>query len=93
MSDSFDRKLQLDERLALRGHLLACSACPKLQHQLRVVVQASRRRSNEPDVVDDETGASGSSEMTRDQHLSDDAKDRIKALLSEPGRMIDDQQQ
>jgi hypothetical protein len=38
-----DRDLPLAERLALRLHLAACDACPRLEHQLRVMREALGR--------------------------------------------------
>lgn len=38
-----DRALPLTERLALRLHLAACDACPRFEHQLRVMRQAFGR--------------------------------------------------
>lgn len=41
MSDSMDRRLLLHERLALRGHLIACRVCPILAKQLHLIRRAS----------------------------------------------------
>lgn len=81
MSDSFDRKLRLDERCALRGHLLACPVCPKLRKQLRLVVQASRHRDGgdmqQHVIAEISTDAATSSTM----HLSEASKKRIKESI------------
>ncbi|WP_052329541.1 hypothetical protein [Rhodopirellula sp. SWK7] len=44
MSDSLDRKLLWHERLALRGHLIACRVCPTLKTQLETIARTSRRK-------------------------------------------------
>jgi hypothetical protein len=38
-----DRALPMVERVALRLHLAACSACPRFEHQLAVMRQALKR--------------------------------------------------
>lgn len=38
-----DRPLPVVERLALRLHLAACTACPKFEHQMRVMRDAMKR--------------------------------------------------
>jgi hypothetical protein len=38
-----DRSLPITERLALRLHLAACDACPRFEHQLRVMRKAFGR--------------------------------------------------
>jgi anti-sigma factor RsiW len=38
-----DRALPVSERLALRLHLAACDACPRFEHQLRVMREAFGR--------------------------------------------------
>lgn len=43
MSDSLDRPLLWHERLALRGHLLACRVCPLVMKQMKTIAQATRR--------------------------------------------------
>ena len=38
-----DRALPLAEQLALRLHLAACDACPRFEHQLRLMREAFGR--------------------------------------------------
>lgn len=38
-----DRQLALGERLAVRVHMLACRACPRFEHQVRLMREATRR--------------------------------------------------
>lgn len=42
MSDSLDRDLRWDERLALRGHLIACRVCPILKKQIEAISRVAR---------------------------------------------------
>ena len=44
-----DRSLPMVERIALRLHLAACSACPKFEHQLVVMREALRRWRTDTD--------------------------------------------
>ena len=47
-----DRALPIVERVALRLHLAACSACPRFEHQLAVMRRALRRwRENSDDLA------------------------------------------
>ncbi|MGB7327797.1 MAG: hypothetical protein WBD31_23165 [Rubripirellula sp.] len=45
MSESLDRRLRLHERVALRGHLVACRSCPMLKRQLGLIRRISGRNS------------------------------------------------
>lgn len=65
MSDSLDRRLTWDEWLALKGHFLACSVCPKLLRQIKLIKNATHH-----DHVD-----------VSHIELSADAKERMKQAL------------
>jgi hypothetical protein len=43
VSESYDRRLRLTERLGLRVHLLICEACAHFAAQARFLRRASRR--------------------------------------------------
>lgn len=43
ISAELDRSLPWTERLALRGHLLICKACPNFRRQVRLMDQAMVR--------------------------------------------------
>ncbi len=45
VSDGYDRKLSRSERIALRAHLLVCTACRKLRRQLELVHLAAQADS------------------------------------------------
>lgn len=65
MSDSLDRRLTWDEWLALKGHFLACSVCPKFLRQIKLIQDATHHEH--ADVSHAE--------------LSSDAKERMKQAL------------
>jgi hypothetical protein len=44
-----DRDLPMVERVALRLHLAACSACPRFEHQLAVMREALKRWRTDAD--------------------------------------------
>lgn len=54
-SQRLDERLPLPERLALRGHLLTCGACRRLDRQLRILRDANRLRvAGDPAAPDDD---------------------------------------
>lgn len=70
LSDAEDRKLHLDERLALKLHLLICALCRRYRAQLRLLKELIALRPPT---------------MTRSGQtaLSDAAKSRIRAKVVE----------
>ncbi|MEM6469037.1 MAG: hypothetical protein AAF802_05660 [Planctomycetota bacterium] len=85
MSDSHDRKLLLTERLALRGHLLVCSVCPKLHSRLNLVVNAGRRRrGGEPidQAAREIVQISPTPPPPSEVRMSDEMKTRLKQRLA-----------
>ncbi len=51
MSQAYDRKLGLLERLGLKAHLLICDACRKVKHQLDLLHRFSRKVAAEPEAL------------------------------------------
>ena len=51
MSQSYDRKLGLLERLGLKVHLLICDTCRKVYRQLDFLHRFSRKVAAEPEEV------------------------------------------
>ncbi len=49
VSDSFDRKLAIHERIALRGHWIACRTCPLFRRQLEFVRRALQQSAQVSD--------------------------------------------
>ncbi|MEM9364573.1 MAG: zf-HC2 domain-containing protein [Planctomycetota bacterium] len=76
MSDSMDRKLSLAERLALRGHFLACKSCPPALREMHLVRKATRALSPAP--ADASVQAA---ESVPEHHLSETARQRIRQSL------------
>ena len=69
VSESFDRKLSLRERMAMRMHLAMCSLCRTYQHQvvqLRALLQGAAQ-----------------SDAPVEKPLSEEARERIKQSLKE----------
>jgi predicted anti-sigma-YlaC factor YlaD len=71
-SRELDEPLSRLERLALRGHLLACASCRRFRDQIRLIRRASRLGDRAP---------AGSS--TADDALSDEARRRIARAIDE----------
>lgn len=71
ISDSFDRKLLFYERLALRGHYLACKSCPFFRKQMEFVRRAMRHGVSQRH-KESQTDLDAS-----ESRLSDEAKQRI----------------
>jgi hypothetical protein len=69
MSQALDEPLGLAERIALRGHLLACRSCRRFRDQLNLLRDALREIASEP-VLATET-------------LSADARHRIALALAD----------
>lgn len=74
-SESMDRKLQMHERLAIRGHHLVCWSCRQFEKQLwfmRKVFEASSQRElaslDDGPKLDDEV-----KQRLKRLHLSDDS--------------------
>ena len=74
-SRELDEPLSRLERLALRGHLLACASCRRFRDQIRLIRTASRRR--------DRVRARSDS---ADDSLSDEARRRIARSIDEARR-------
>ncbi len=70
-SESLDRDLNLLERLALRSHVLYCSACRRYLRQIRLLRDAMRHLLTQVE----------SGEPFPDTTLPDDARERIKQAL------------
>jgi hypothetical protein len=70
-SESLDRELGLMERVALRTHLLYCTACRRYRRQLERMRGALRKLAD-----DLEAGA-----PSLGPRLPDDARERIKRAL------------
>ena len=70
-SESLDRELGLMERVALRSHLLYCTACRRYRSQLERMRNALRKLA-----CDLEAGVD-----TPGPRLPDEARERIKRLL------------
>jgi len=75
-SRELDEPLSLAERLALRGHLLACRSCRVFRRQLRMIRDAARcggggDRGRDPVVV----------RNGPERHLSPEARARIEQAL------------
>jgi hypothetical protein len=71
-SQAMDEPLELPERLALRGHWLACSPCRRFRDQLAILREACRRHGFQvPDVT------------SGPDALSTEAKARIARVLRE----------
>ena len=70
-SESLDRDLGRLERVALRSHLLYCSACRRYRRQLEIVRSAMRRLA----------WAALDGEPSPVPGLPDEARERIKRAL------------
>jgi hypothetical protein len=70
-----DRPLSRSERVALRIHLVLCTACRRYRRQLSVIRSAV---SGLAEYLDEAAQSPGKS-------LSDDARERIRAALAERG--------
>lgn len=55
LSDGLDRQLSLTERIALRGHLLACRRCRRFRHILQYLRTATQRLTTPPPADEDTT--------------------------------------
>ena len=79
-SDRLDRELTVVERLALRGHFLACRTCPPALRQMRLLRTAAHalapRGEDHPD---------HDCTHRMNEKLSDPARERIKQKLRESG--------
>ncbi len=71
ISTAHDRSLTRFERLAMRTHLLTCRACRRYRLQLQSIRQLLRLKVEDIDMVRAE----------EDAVLSDEARERIRALL------------
>ena len=72
VSESFDRKLPLGKRLAVRVHYLFCKACPQFERQVRFMRDALRQFQNSVESV----------ESFFTTPLSPEARERMKQALS-----------
>lgn len=72
VSESFDRTLPLNQRIALRVHLLLCKFCNRYRKHLLLIREAIRRH---PDRVE-------SHEEPPSPSLSPEARERIKRSLT-----------
>lgn len=69
-SDSLDRRLDIHERLALRGHQFVCWSCRQFEKHLHVMRQTlSHGRKQQAE------------ELDAGPELSNDVKNRLKKLL------------
>ena len=75
LSRQCDEPLPLAERLALRGHLLACGPCRRFGHHLRLIRQSVSRRASNP---------------SRQDALSPEARTRIARALREAAHSHDE---
>jgi hypothetical protein len=73
-SRELDERLDLPERLALRGHRLACPPCRRFRDQLAILREACRRDFQSPELADGPDA------------LSTEARARIARVLRERGR-------
>lgn len=78
MSDSLDRDLTVVERLALRGHFLACKTCPPALRQMRLVRSATRSLTPIPSDAPVQR-----EDVPHREKLSESARQRIKQTLRE----------
>ncbi|HEY2158191.1 MAG TPA: zf-HC2 domain-containing protein [Isosphaeraceae bacterium] len=70
-SESLDRDLGAIDRLALRSHLLCCSACRRYRRQIGLLRDAMRRLAARAEADDDLPGPP----------LPDDVRNRIERTL------------
>lgn len=72
VSDSFERKLNWHEKLALKGHALVCWSCRQFSRQLQFIRSAMSKRSDQ-ELEDLSCGPS----------MPQSTKDRLKSLHTE----------
>jgi hypothetical protein len=72
VSEGLDRQLPLAQRLAVKVHMLYCTACRRYRGQLRALGEAIRRLSQ---ALDDE-------QLAALPHLSPQARERIQRAIS-----------
>ena len=70
-SESLDRRLSLWERLSLRFHLVMCRLCTGHTADLDAIREAARKLGRE------------SSEVPSNHALSDEARQRMKQIVSQ----------
>ena len=70
-SEAKDRDLSLKEKLRVGSHLKFCPWCTDYGHQIDLIENAMKIKAKSPDI-----------DEVPDQKLSDEAKDRIKNILS-----------
>ena len=75
VSQSLDRDLPLGERLAVRIHMLYCTACCRFRRQMRILREALRRYTERAEL----------GEVVFPSSLSPDARRRIKRALGANG--------
>ena len=74
ISESMDRSLPLGKRIGVRFHLLICKFCERYERQLLQIRETVRRL-----VATEETPGE-----TPGEHLSEEAKARIRKTLANP---------
>ena len=73
ISEGMDRPLTRRERVALRFHLMLCTACKRYRRQTLLIRNALRQFADWMDEM----------AMAADQRLSPEAKDRIRRVLAD----------
>jgi len=76
VSESLDRDLPFRERMAMRVHLMMCSLCRTYSHQMHTLRQMVRQ-SEKSGVADQD-------------HLPEDARNRIRQALKDQSHCADD---
>ena len=82
VSQQPERKLSLWQRLNMRLHLLACSACCTYQHQIKALNKLISRRFS----CDRKSDVSETQSGTDSWSISEDTCQKIKAALRKQSR-------